>query len=72
MMIAVPTTSIAQDVFAEKKYNKDKKACSNYDGEWNKKKGKCEFDKDQAEDKAAYEDYICDDPKEAKHYPKVC
>ena len=49
--------------------DKDEKICSNYDGEWNDNKNKCEIEDD--EERAAYEDALCDDPKDSEKF-EVC
>ena len=65
MMISVIASSGTQTVFAE---NKAKEYCSDYGGEWNN--GKCKIE--DKEDKADYEDDVCDDPKDSKKYKKIC
>jgi hypothetical protein len=66
MMVIVTTTVSSQthEVYAE---NKAKELCSEYDGEWDN--GKCIIKDD--EDKADYEDDLCDDPKDTKKYKKI-
>ncbi len=67
MMFIISTTISLQThaVYAE---NKAKELCSEYDGEWDN--GKCKIKDD--EDKADYEDDLCDDPKDTKKYKKIC
>ncbi|HEX2408212.1 MAG TPA: hypothetical protein VHJ38_13495 [Nitrososphaeraceae archaeon] len=67
MMVIISTTISSQthEVYAE---NKAKELCSEYDGEWDN--GKCKIKDD--EDKADYEDDLCDDPKDTKKYKKIC
>ena len=45
------------------KYNLPEKACPNYGGEWNDKKEVCKIEDD--EEKAAYEDYVCEEPEDS-------
>jgi hypothetical protein len=52
------------------KYNRPEKACPNYGGEWDDKREICKIEDD--EEKAAYEDYVCDDPDASNRYPKIC
>ena len=52
------------------KYNLPEKACPNYGGEWNDKKEICKVEDD--EEKAAYEDYVCEEPEDSDRYPKIC
>lgn len=49
-----------------------KEACINHDEKW--KNGECKFPNGNKgeEDKAAYEDYICDDPEDLKKWRKIC
>lgn len=68
MMVTVAATTVSlqtHQVYAE---NKAKELCSEYDGEWNN--GKCKIKDD--EEKADYEDDLCDDPKDNKKYKKIC
>jgi hypothetical protein len=39
-------------------------------GEWDDKREICKIEDD--EEKAAYEDYVCDDIDDYNRYPKIC
>ena len=71
IIITMMTTSLfATSITYKGAYgDKDEEICSNYDGEWNDKKNKCEIGDD--EEKAAYEDALCDDPKDSEKF-EVC
>lgn len=53
----------------EGKYDKLKEICSNYgDGKW--KDGECKIS--DIEERGAYEDYVCDHPRERIPYDEIC
>ena len=68
MIVGVTVSSNSQELYAE---NKAKKYWSQYDGEWNDNKNKCEFD-DHDGDKAAYEDFVYEEPEDTRKYKNVC
>jgi hypothetical protein len=52
------------------KYSRPEKACPNYGGEWDNEKEICKIEDD--DEKAAYEDYVCEEPEDSDRYPKIC
>ena len=64
------TTAYAEsDSKDENKYDKLKEICSNYgDDEW--KDGECRIT--DIEERGAYEDYVCDHPREGISYEEIC
>jgi Na+/H+-translocating membrane pyrophosphatase len=65
MIGVIAISGTQQTAFAE---NKAKEYCSDYGGEWDN--GKCKIEDD--EDKADYEDDVCDDAEDSKKYKKIC
>jgi hypothetical protein len=68
MIMTMMTASIfaTSIIYKEAKGDKDEEICSNYDGEWNDNKNKCEIEDN--EERADYEDALCDDPKASEKF----
>jgi hypothetical protein len=58
------------NVKGEEKYNLPEKVCPDYDGQWDDQKEICKIEDE--EEKAAYEEYICEEPEDSDRYPKIC
>ena len=71
-MMIIFSFALASMINAEEgeEYNLTEKVCSDYDGKWDDEKEICKIEDE--EEKAAYEDYICEEPEDYDRYPKIC
>ncbi len=72
IMMIIFSFALAPMINAEEgeDYNLPEKVCPDYDGQWDDEKGICKIEDE--EEKAAYEDYICEEPEDSDRYPKIC
>ncbi len=74
ILLSIASTMVLAPLYIHAVKDKQdlKEACINHDEKW--RNGECKFPHDNKgeEDKAAYEDYVYDDPEDSKKWRKIC